>query len=83
MEEKIVLYCYRYVWKVKGQETLNFRIVTDTEDGLQQFADQIIQEFGDLERLGREYVCEYDVSKLCLLEPLYNVEIEADAQEAL
>ncbi|UPW41999.1 hypothetical protein [Dipodfec virus RodF1_43] len=76
MEDKIVLYCYRYVWKEKGQETLNFRIVTDTEDGLQKFADQIIQEFGDLERLGREYVCEYDVSKLCLLEPLYGVETE-------
>lgn len=61
MSEKIVVYTYRYMWKLKGSENVNFKIVSDTVAGLEAFEVELLK-LDNLESAGKEYLHEYDVS---------------------
>lgn len=82
MEEKeeVHVFCYRYMWTKKNDngdmpEKVNVKFVTDVPEGLELFEKQVISSCGDtLLHFGREYVCEYAVSRIGIFEQLYNPE---------
>lgn len=55
------IYSYRYMWRLKGSDSINFKIVTDTLEGLKKFEDVVVK-IPDLLTFGKEYLNEYDVS---------------------
>lgn len=87
MDEKQILVTRRYIWKKKSSDTVYFKIVTDTFQGHAEFCQHLIAGFSadgcsldDIEGLGFEYLCEYDVSQIGVIcnipfcEELKNVE---------
>lgn len=80
MNEKIFVYTYRYMWQVKGNKSVNFKIVTDTEEGL-TFFEKSLKALPDLERASKEYISQIDISKMGLFESLKNVEKEIKLDE--
>lgn len=68
--EKIFVFTYRYMWQIKGNKSINFKIVTDTEDGLKYFEDAL-KKVENVERISREYISQIDVSKMGLFESIY------------
>lgn len=72
----MVVYCYRYMWTVGNSRNVNFRIVTDVPEGLSQFEKNLISQVPNLSTFGREYLCEYDSSKLVHVENLLNKEVK-------
>lgn len=71
------IFTYRYVWRLKGSETLNFKIVTDTEKGLLEFEDKLFS-IPEIESCGKEYLHEYEVSKIGVFVSLKNLEKEGE-----
>ncbi|WGL31084.1 hypothetical protein [Dipodfec virus UOA04_Rod_708] len=64
---------YRYMWLTKGDKShCCFKILTDCDEAHSQFIDQLneLKDKGEIEKISREYLCEYDCSKLCILEDL-------------
>lgn len=68
-----VIFCYRYLWKIKGSESINVKIVSDVRAGLDAF-EKVLLELPDLESCGKEYVCEYDCNLISCFIPLKVVE---------
>lgn len=68
-----VLYSYRYMWRLKDSDVVNFKIVTDLPEGHDLFISKI-KEISGLESFGREYLCSYSTSQLCFFEPLFSSE---------
>lgn len=67
------LLCYRYMWTVKDvKDKVNFKIITDVEDVHKKFIESVFA-LPDVENVGREYVCEYDVSQIGLFQDLKNI----------
>lgn len=64
-----VVYSYRYMWKNKDSESINFKIVSDVLAGLASFEEQL-KSFPDVESIAREYLHEYDCSKIGVFEPI-------------
>lgn len=74
---KQIVITYRYMWRYVGSDSINFKIVSDTPEGHVQFQKLIIEELsthGDLLSVVREYLHEYDCSKVGLISNLYNKE---------
>lgn len=70
-EEKQILVTRRYIWKKRGSDAVYFKIVSDTLKGHADFCQALISGFtadgsslDDIEGLGFEYLCEYDVSQV-------------------
>lgn len=63
MEDRIMLFQVRVMFKFMDKDTINFKIVTDTESGIKSFVDNL-KQVKDIERIAVEYLCEYDCSKL-------------------
>lgn len=61
--KKVLVFSYRYIWKIKGSSNLNFKIVTDTLEGLLDFEKKLLS-LEDIESAGKEYLHEYDCSKI-------------------
>lgn len=55
------VYTYRYMWKIKGSSQVNFKIVSDIEDGLKEFENSLLS-VENVEKVAREYLHEYDCS---------------------
>lgn len=70
---KNIIYTYRYMWKVNGSDSINFKIVSDVSGGLSLF-EKALSEIPDLESAGKEYLMEYDVSQLGIFTPLFKGE---------
>lgn len=68
-----ILYTYRYMWKIKSSESINFKIVTDTEDGLMLFEEALLKLDG-IVSCAKEYLHEYDCSKLGVFEKIFELE---------
>lgn len=68
MQSKV--YTYRYVWKLKSSNTLNFKIVSDTIDGLTSFEKQLCQ-IPDIEMACKEYLHEYDCSLISRIDKVF------------
>lgn len=67
------LFTYRYMWTdVEKPDKVCFKLITDTEEGLKLFEKNLVASFkvGQVVHIGREYVSEFDVSKLGVFENL-------------
>lgn len=59
----MIVYTYRYVWKIEGSSTLNFKIVSDIDEGFKLFEKELLSLPG-IERCAKEYLHEYDCTKI-------------------
>lgn len=75
MEKEVFVYTYRYMWQVKGNKSVNFKIVTDTEEGLALFEKNLLALPG-IERASKEYLSQIDITKMGLFETLKNDKIK-------
>lgn len=74
--DDLKLITYRYMWKISGDKSLKFKIVTDLPAAHELYVDNLIKYTDDLESFGREYVCEYSCSNIGLFEKLYKKEVK-------
>ncbi|UPW41391.1 hypothetical protein [Dipodfec virus UA06Rod_17] len=65
--------CYRYVWRIVGSDNLYFKIITGTQEDFSTFEESILHS-PDVEivSLAREYLHEYDLTKMSVLESIYS-----------
>lgn len=70
MEEKIFLYTYRYMWKTKDSDRVQFQYVTDTLERLQSYEENILS-ISDLESAGKEYISQIDVSQVAFFNKIF------------
>ena len=75
MKEKIFVFTYRYMWQLKGNKSVNFKIVTDTEDGLALF-EKNLKDIPGIERAVKYYISQIDLTKMGLYETLIKNEKE-------
>lgn len=66
----VIIFSYRYMWRFTGSENIQFKIVTDTIQGLEKFEDELFK-LDNLESVGKEYLHEYDCSKIGLFEKIF------------
>lgn len=68
------IYTYRYMWKYVDSDKINIKIVSDVLSGLEAFEKALLSSelVPSVELLGREYLHEYDVSKIGVFETLRN-----------
>lgn len=57
------VYSFRYMWKLVGSDTINFKIITDVKHGLILFEKSILA-LDNLESFGKEYLHEYDCTQV-------------------
>lgn len=57
------IFTFRYMWRVKDSQQINFKIVTDTFEGLKQFEEHLSKQ-EDIVLAGKEYLHEIDVSRI-------------------
>lgn len=69
MSDKVFVYSYRYMWQIEGSDTVNFKIVTDTSDGLLSF-EESLKVLPGVKNMAREYLHEYDCSLIGVFETL-------------
>lgn len=67
------IYTYRYMWQVKANPTINFKVVTDTEKGLLSF-EEALKKIDGLSLACKEYLNEYDIDKITRVEKLFSLE---------
>lgn len=72
--DKVLVYTYRYMWLVEGSKSVNFKIVTDTDEGLKLF-EANLAKVPKIEKISREYICEIDVSKMGIYENIDCLEV--------
>lgn len=70
MSVPVILYTYEYMWKVKGSDSVKFKIITDVLDGHTQFID-MLKKVDNIECASRTYLSEVDVSKYHTDEVLF------------
>lgn len=63
------IYSFRYMWFMVDGDKINFKIVTDTVEGLELFEKKLLALDG-LSVCGKEYLCEYDCSQIANLVSL-------------
>ncbi|UPW41622.1 hypothetical protein [Peromfec virus RodF8_38] len=68
------IYTLRYMWKIKGSDSVNFKVITDTEEGLEQFEEALLQ-FPDLVSAGSEYIQEYDCARVGVFNKIFNEDV--------
>lgn len=68
---KNFVYCYRYMWKLNDSDKICFKIVTDIEEGLSSF-EQSLLSLDNVVNIAREYLHQYDISKIGVFEPILN-----------
>lgn len=66
---KVSIFSYRYMWQTEGDESVNFKIHTDTCEGLKSFEDNLLLLPG-IKNVAKEYLHEYDCSKIGVFEPI-------------
>lgn len=57
------IYTFRYMWRLKDSNQINFKIITDTLEGLEHFEDTL-KKHEDIILAGKEYLHEIDVSRI-------------------
>lgn len=70
----VFIYSYRYMWRVDGSDSVNFKIVTDTLEGLAFFEDSLKSSVDNLVAFGKEYLCQYNCSKIGLFDTIFKKE---------
>lgn len=72
-QKKVVLYTYKYMWTLSGDERISFKVITDTEEGHKLFIDGV-KSLPNLDKAAREYLSEIDVSKFSVCEEVYRAD---------
>lgn len=75
MEKNIFVYTYRYMWQIKDNKSVNFKIVTDTEEGLGLFESNLSKIPG-IAKVAKEYISQIDIAKMGLIENLSTIEVK-------
>lgn len=70
-DENNVVYTFRYMWKIKGNTSVNFKIISDVLSGVQAFEDTLLR-LENLDGCAREYLHEYDVSRVGVFEKIFD-----------
>lgn len=70
--EKVFVYTYRYMWKVDSSENVNFKIVSDTQEGVDAFEKALLSVDG-LVSCAKEYLHQYDVSRVGVFEKVFEL----------
>lgn len=73
-DSKVVLFQVRVMFKFSGKKEINFKIITDTENGIKDFIDRL-GNVKDIEDICVEYLCEYDCSRLGVVKKITNFEV--------
>lgn len=63
------VFTYRYMWMIKGNPNVNFKIVSDIETGLVEFEKALLALEG-VEKVAKEYLHEYDSTLIGKFETL-------------
>lgn len=71
--ENIYIYTYRYMWRIVGSDSVYFKVVTDTPEGIDQFEAALKSTAGILS-IAREYLHEIDCSRLGIFEKILEVD---------
>lgn len=78
MEKPQFIYTYRYMWRFSSDpDRINFKYVTDTVEGHDQFISALIALDG-LKQCVREYISEIDCSLVSQIQSIYNKEVSTD-----
>lgn len=76
MCEKVLIYSYRYMWRVSdNSEGICFKVVTDTLQGLEEF-EKALLSLDNLTDCAKEYLHEYDCSKIGIVFSLKKTDKE-------
>lgn len=75
------IYGYRYMWLMEGSDSVNFKVVTDTVEGLQAF-EQALLKLDGLKSAGKEYLHEYEVSSIGKFEKIFEKESEENEKSS-
>lgn len=68
-----VLYTIRVMFKFKNSDTINFKIITDTIDGIQKFINSVAN-LDEVVSLSYEYLSEFNCGLLGQVQFLFNME---------
>ncbi|UPW41862.1 hypothetical protein [Peromfec virus RodF5_7] len=72
------IFTYRYLVQTgDNKDQIKIKLVSDVMAGHNDFIERTIAELNPV-RFAREYVCEYDCSKVMLVEPISSVEIDKE-----
>lgn len=63
------IYTYRFAWRLKDSDKVNIKVLTDTLDGLENFASYL-KTLDGVEMACREYVSEFDFEKFGFVDNL-------------
>lgn len=63
------VFTYRYLWKLKDINQINFKIVSDVESGLLEF-EKALLALDNIEKVAKEYLHEYDCSLIGKIDTL-------------
>lgn len=64
------LFTYKIMWTLKdSSDKINFKIVTDTLEGINHYV-KLVSEIDNFDRCLIEYLNEFDVSKIGLVQTL-------------
>lgn len=75
------VYSYRYMWMIEGSDKINFKIVTDTVKGLEDFENSL-KSLKGLTKAGKEYLHEYDINFIGkFIDLLYKEESNNETQK--
>ncbi|WGL31130.1 hypothetical protein [Dipodfec virus UOA04_Rod_736] len=73
--------CYRYVWRIVGSDNLYFKIITGTPEDFSLFEESLLQSPDIVVvSVAREYLHEYDLSKISVLESIYTSQSETETE---
>lgn len=67
------IYTYRFMWKIKDSSNICFKVITDTESGLEQF-EKALLALDNLDKASKEYLSEMDCSKIGIYENIFGGE---------
>lgn len=63
LEPGLVLVTYKYMWRIRGEDRVRFRYLTDLPVGHEAFI-QHIKSIDGISAFLREYICEYCVARV-------------------
>lgn len=64
------IFTYRFMWKLKGSDLINFKVITDTSNGLASFEEALLK-LQDLDSACKEYLSEIDVSLIGKVDTIF------------
>lgn len=67
----MVIKTIRCMWSLKKSTTVNFKIITDTDEGI-KLALNSICALKDIDKVAVEYLHEYDVSKIGVCQSVFH-----------